>query len=270
METGDTKKNRFQLQAKIVDITCADGICKIVIEAPEICEASSAGQFVMVKTSEGNSNDPLFRRPFSIHRISDGLLTIVFKVVGRGTKNLANMRKSQLLDVVGPLGKGFILTDHARYYLVGGGMGIAPMYYLAENLRREKTKSQIFVMMGGQTLKEIEVFQDITELPGVTLRMATNDGSFGHHGLVTDLMEQTAVEHGDGAVYCCGPLPMMKAVALFCKDKNFDCQVSLETTMACGVGACLGCVVKGSGTIGEGYLHVCKDGPVFAAGQIWT
>lgn len=264
-------KAKYQLKGEIRKISCQNDICSMTIAAPAICQAAMAGQFVMVKTAEDKGNDPLLRRPFSIHQVSDGMLTIVFKIVGRGTRYLANMQKAELLDVVGPLGKGFQISKEQRHYLVGGGMGIAPMHYLAESIKKQNPESEIIALLGARTAQELELFAHInTTLPFLQVKISTDDGTAGHHGLVIDLLQRSAAERGPGTVYCCGPWPMMKAIAMYCNDKKMACQVSLETIMACGIGACLGCAVSGSEVIGDGYLHVCKDGPVFEAGKIWV
>jgi dihydroorotate dehydrogenase electron transfer subunit len=263
-------KAKYQLQGEIKKISCQDDICMMVIDVPEICRGAKAGQFVMVKAAEEKNNDPLLRRPFSIHRVSEGLLTIIFKVVGRGTKNLANMKVSRLVDVVGPLGNGFQISKEQRHYLVGGGMGIAPMHYLAESIIKQNPRSEVVALLGARTAKELEVFGHINALPYLLVKISTDDGTAGHHGLVIDLLAQSVAERGAGTVYCCGPWPMMKAIAMYCHDNKMSCQVSLETIMACGIGACLGCAVSGSAVTGDGYLHVCQDGPVFEAGKIWV
>jgi len=263
-------KAKHQLKGEIKEVFCQNEICKMTIDAPEICQAAKPGQFIMVKAAEEKSNDPLLRRPFSIHQVSDGLLTIIFKVVGRGTKNLANMKVLEFLDVVGPLGKGFDISKEQRHYLIGGGMGIAPMHYLAESIKMQNPESDIVALLGARTARELDVFAQINALQFLQVKIATDDGTAGHHGLVIDLLERSVEENGAGAVYCCGPWPMMKAIAQYCNDKKMACQVSLETIMACGIGACLGCAVAGSELLGDGYLHVCKDGPVFEAAKIWV
>jgi dihydroorotate dehydrogenase electron transfer subunit len=263
------KNAKHQLKGEIKNIFCRDEYCRITIEAPAMCQVAEPGQFVMVRASEEKSNDPLFRRPFSIHQVADGLLTIIFKIVGRGTRNLAKMKAAELLDVIGPLGKGFHVANVQRHYLVGGGMGIAPLHFLAESIRKQHPESEIIALLGARTAKELVAFAHLNSLGYLQIATSTDDGTAGHHGLVIDLLEQSVAAKGSGAVYCCGPGPMMKAIALFCQDKKMPCQVSLETVMACGVGACLGCAVSGADVIGDGYLHVCKDGPVFEAAKIW-
>ncbi|MCK4839855.1 MAG: dihydroorotate dehydrogenase electron transfer subunit, partial [Desulfobulbaceae bacterium] len=128
------------------------------------------------------------------------------------------------------------------------------------------------VFLGAATASEIKVLQnDFAGLGGLTVLVATDDGSTGHHGLVTELLTDNLDQAGNWQVYSCGPHPMMKAVASYCFARNWSCQVSLETLMACGISACLGCAIRGSGQgvdSNKPYLHVCKDGPVFAAGDV--
>ena len=261
---------RYQLQAEIEAVSCGKDICTMTLTAPAISRAARAGQFIMVRAADPQSDDPLLRRPFSIHRVDGERLTIVFKVVGRGTHMLACLQERERVDVFGPLGKGFRIADDSVHYLVGGGMGIAPLHMLAEYIRRSRPAAKIIALLGARNAGELEVFVSFMALADVQVRISTDDGSAGHHGFVTDLLTRAIPEHGAGTVYCCGPQPMMQAVARYCRDQKLACQVSLEAMMACAVGACLGCAVKKSAGEGDdGYVHVCKDGPVFAAEEIW-
>jgi dihydroorotate dehydrogenase electron transfer subunit len=262
---------RYRLQAPIEAISCRHGICSLTMTAPAICRTARAGQFIMVRAAEPQSKDPLLRRPFSIHRIAGDRLTIVFKVVGRGTEYLAQLRSQEELDVIGPMGRGFMPVEAAPlHYLVGGGLGIAPLHLLAESIRRDRPAAPVIALLGARNAAELEAFADIRTVQGLEVRVSTDDGSVGQHGFVTDLLARAVPELGPGAVYCCGPLPMMQAVARYCRERELACQVSLEAMMACAVGACLGCAVpKAAGAGDDGYVHVCKDGPVFAAEEIW-
>lgn len=245
-----------------------DDIIRLTVIAPDIANAAVPGQFVMVRL--GKELDPLLRRPFSIHRVgNNGSLQILFKVVGKGTRLLSSMTKGQLLDIVGPLGKGFKVGKGAKY-IVGGGMGIAPLLFLAQSLLKKDSPSDITIMLGARTKSEIEkLANDFTER-GLTVHVATDDGSYGHHGFVTDFLLQELDQKGNGVtVLSCGPRPMLKKVAMICKEDNVECQVSLETMMACGIAACLGCAMKKATPKKElSYVHVCKDGPVFNVGDI--
>lgn len=241
-------------------------IYRLTLQAPDIAAAAWPGQFVMVKVASGL--DPLLRRPFSIHRITqEKNIQLLFKVVGKGTSLLANSAAGQKLDLLGPLGHGFTETAGKELCLVGGGMGIAPLLFLSEYLLQQRTAREMILLLGGRTREELEPILTGFATLGLEVHTATDDGSLGHHGLVTDLL--TALEHRPARqVYTCGPYPMMRAVAKNCAARNWDCQVSMETMMACGMAACLGCALPNAD--GEGYLHACKQGPVFEAkGLLW-
>ena len=243
------------------------GVHRLTFEAPRIAAAAKPGQFVMAACSSGL--DPLLRRPFSIHRVQpDGLVQILFKVVGRGTALLAQARPGEMRSLLGPLGRGFSLPITGRLLLVGGGLGIAPLLFLAERwLERIPAPVPPVILLGARTSSELlaPLVAEFTVL-GCAVESATDDGSLGHHGQVIDLLPTHLA--ADCQVAACGPFPMMAAVAARCRSANIPCQVSLETHMACGLGACLGCTVHGAdGT----YRHVCKHGPVMSATEVaWT
>jgi len=240
---------------------------KIGLCAPEIIHGASPGQFVMVKVS--SNLDPLLRRPFSIHRIAkkgSPFFEILYKVVGKGTEIMSSLKQGDRIDVVGPLGKGFsILSQSQVIYLVSGGMGVAPLYALAESAIIDGQK-KVVVFLGGKTKEDILCLDDLERL-GTEIYVSTEDGSLGSKGLVTQLLEEGLQKSSyPEAIYACGPIPMLKKISLISQKFNIPCQVSLEAYMACGVGACLGCVIKkrlGKGT--ETYVNVCKEGPVFDA-----
>lgn len=244
----------------------APDVHRLSLHAPLIAEHAQPGQFVMVRAAD--TLDPLLRRPFSIHKVSsDGRLTILFKVVGKGTRLLAAAEEGMTLDLVGPLGRGFNLTDEGPYCMIGGGMGIAPLYFLASRLMQNSGHAAgPPVLLGAQTQAELMVLaEEFTDL-GYAVLTATDDGSIGHHGFVTELLDDILPKVRQVCV--CGPMPMMRTVALKCRAAQVACQVSLETHMACGLGACLGCTFPARG---GGYLHVCKDGPVCPAEEVaWT
>lgn len=254
----------YQQQAEIVrSEKLSDDIYRFTVNMVDIAADSKPGQFVMVRVSEGL--DPLLRRPFSIHQVAKGgLVQILFKVVGRGTRALANLQPGQQLDMLGPLGRGFIYDSTGQHYLIGGGIGIAPLLFLAKKMLKEVEPSTIRVLLGAATGGELEVLGEDFASLGIDVQLATDDGSLGKEGLVTELM--TSLQPGEGTVYACGPYPMLRAVAGICRDKGWGCQVSLETIMACGLAACLGCAVL-RGEM-NGYVHVCKDGPVFNAEEV--
>jgi dihydroorotate dehydrogenase electron transfer subunit len=255
----------FQLKAKVVrKEKLASDLFRLTLHAPDIAEAAKPGQFVMIRAT--TEYDPLLRRPFSIHQVMvDGHLQIFFKVVGRGTRLLSSLEVNQYVDLIGPLGRGFEKRPGQPVCLLGGGVGIAPLLFCAKELLKTMEPHEIIVLLGARTRTEVEVVADDFSQMGLAVRVATDDGSMGHHGIVTDLM-QPLEKKGTWVIYACGPYPMMKVAAEKCKILGWECQVSLETMMACGVAACLGCATEKQN--GSGYVHVCKDGPVFQAEEV--
>jgi dihydroorotate dehydrogenase electron transfer subunit len=246
--------------------TLTPEVIRLTVNAPKIAAAAKPGQFVMARPGEGL--DPLLRRPFSIHSVhSDGTLSLLFKIIGKGTRLMAAMNPGTALSLIGPLGKGFNLHPQGPFCMIGGGMGIAPLYFLAQTFRQsEYRENNQPVLLGSQTQAELLLLaEEFSEL-GYSVLTATDDGTLGHQGFVTELLDE--ILRKIKQVYVCGPIPMMRTVALKCRDAGVDCQVSLETHMACGLGACLGCTFPATGS---GYKHVCKDGPVLSADEvIWT
>ncbi len=244
----------------------ADDIFRLTLHAPLIAANAHPGQFIMVRT--GNSLDPLLRRPFSIHQVSAGdTIQLLYKVVGKGTKLLSELRFEDSLDLIGPLGRGFSLPTEQRVCLIGGGMGIAPLSFLGKKIiQLSRPVDADMVLLGAKNQHELNpLVEDFFDL-GYTVKAATDDGSLGHHGVVSDLLDPVLPLVDQ--VYVCGPFPMMAAVALKCLAASIPCQASLETHMACGLGACLGCTINGAN--GD-YKHVCKHGPVVNAEEVsWT
>jgi dihydroorotate dehydrogenase electron transfer subunit len=256
----------YQHKAEIVRTEKFTGdIYRFTMKAPDISANSKPGQFVMVRTTEGL--DPLLRRPFSIHQVADGgLVQILFKVVGKGTQALASLQAGQEIDVLGPLGRGFVHNiTTCQYYLVGGGIGIAPLLFLAKRMLKKIEPSAIKVFLGARIKGELTIPVKDFQSMGLEVQTATEDGSLGKQGLVTDLL--TPLQNANPVMVCaCGPYPMLRAVAGACRTKGWGCQVSLETIMACGLAACLGCAVMRADM--NGYVHACKDGPVFDADDV--
>ncbi|MFZ5760679.1 MAG: dihydroorotate dehydrogenase electron transfer subunit [Thermodesulfobacteriota bacterium] len=263
------EKHRYAGPGRVVQIERVGDICTMELSCPEICASALPGQFVMVRTNDDTSSDPLLPRPFSIHRRSGARLIIIFKIMGRGTDRLARLQPGKEVQIVGPLGNGFTIEiGMERHLLVGGGMGIAPLHFLAETIRQQRAATSITVLLGARTAAELEPFNGIRDLPGIFITKATDDGSAGHHGFVTDLLASALADTTPATVYCCGPQPMMAKVAEICRARQTPCQVSLEAHMACGIGACLGCALPGREKE-KNYLHVCIEGPVFTAERIW-
>lgn len=236
-------------------------------KTPEI----APGHFVMLKVSDGL--DPLLRRPLGVYNVLGGRggrvfkgsgIELLYKVVGRGTKILSLKRPGEPLDVLGPLGNGF--TDNVgpgqKAVIIGGGMGAVPLYLLAKRLKNP------VMLFGARTRQEAALVKDFKGLK-LRLRLSSDDGSVGHKGLVTDLLKEEITP--DSVVYACGPLGMLKSVSAIALGIGARCYVSLERSMACGIGVCLGCAVKTlthREKANKEYKMVCSDGPVFEAGDI--
>ncbi len=255
------------------------GIFRMVITAPEIAGDAWPGQFCMVTPlgQAASLHDPLLRRPLSIHDAYRDKIAFLYRVAGRGTMLLSAMQQGESIKILGPLGNGFILHRGKRHVMVGGGLGIAPMLLLARRIGQEIEKERragpgvndapviILGAAGSSELACLDRFRRAA--PRFKTMIATEDGSMGFKGLVTPLLEKVLSETPGAAVnvMTCGPCPMMRAVAALCGSYKATCQVSLEARMACGSGLCLGCAVPSAG---EGYLHVCREGPVFDAGSV--
>lgn len=260
--------NQYDMRAEIVrQEEVAPRIFRLTFRAPEIAAAARPGQFVMVRVSEGL--DPLLRRPFSIHQATaGGEVQILYKILGKGTDLLAAMPPGRRLALLGPLGRGYDLRNGNAFCLLGGGMGIAPLFFLARELLRRVEIPPLQVLLGARTAAELApLARDFADLGVQDLHLATDDGSLGHHGSVVALLPGRQPGADSWSVCTCGPHPMMKAVAAACLDRGWRCQVSLETMMACGISACLGCAVPAADAAGD-YLHACKDGPVFEATEV--
>lgn len=229
------------------------------------------GQFVMLRV--GDRLDPLLRRPFSVHRLLAERgrpvgLELLYRVVGRGTAILAGCRQGDRLDLLGPLGRGFSLPEGLRRaWVVGGGIGVAPLLMLAEAIvDRIGRPEDCHVFLGARAEEELLCREDFRAL-GVRLTLTTDDGSAGDQCLVTHPVEAALVDGAPEMLYACGPVGMLACVAGIARRRGIPCQVSLEAHMACGLGACLGCAVPARGEAG-GFLHACMDGPVFDIEQI--
>lgn len=241
--------------AKLCKLIKADeikeGFFDFTVEAPELAANAKAGQFAHIKVS-GRT----LRRPISICEIDKaaGTLRFVFQVRGAGTEELASAKEGDFLDVLAPLGNGFPLVEKGkRVLLIGGGIGVPPLLSLADYYSENSVSA-----LGFRT-KSWVILEDDFKRTGTKQLLATDDGTYGEQGFVTDLVSEEDFD----VIYSCGPLPMLKNVAKLAKERDVPCYVSLEERMACGVGACLGCAVKIVDEGEEKYLHVCKDGPVF-------
>jgi len=231
-------------------------------------EIAMPGQFVMIRLSKNYY--PLLRRPFSIHNLfendnGDRCLELLYKVIGKGTFALSEFQVNQKIDVLGPIGNGFCLKESVnKALLISGGIGVAPMLFLAKCLLNNGT--QCHVINGGRTINDV-LCTDIFQSLGVATHIYSDDGSVGTKAFVTDHLELFIKNQHPDIIYACGPNVMLSKVSLVAKQMNVPCQVSLESHMACGMGACLGCAVP-SDDSHKSYFHVCVDGPVFWSDQV--
>jgi len=236
------------------------GAYRVLRVADDDGPAPDPGQFAMLATAErwggGEDERPYLPRAFSVARRRRGESHFLLEDVGPGSRRLCELRAGDGLWVLGPLGRGFTApSDGRRAILLGGGVGIAPLAILQDALAVEVT-----VLLG---------FRDRARAQGAALlrdaRVATDDGSVGHHGLLTDLLAVELEADPHAVVYACGPAPMLEAVRAMCASSGVPAQLALEAGMACGFGACFGCVVPRRG---GGYLRVCLDGPVIDAAEL--
>ena len=255
-----------QLQTKISkNEKIGSGFFRMRIASSYLAEKAVPGQVVEVRCSA--QTDPLLRRPLGVHRVVNGGIELLYEVIGKGTELLSRMKPGVLLDVIGPLGTGFNIPKRRGIsILVAGGNGVAPLLFLAEKLIAKRQK--VCVLIGGCSRGHVLCEKEFKKI-GAEVSIATEDGSGGHKGLVTDLLKDILTSRPPASatiIYACGPTGMLKAVARIARDRRIPCQVSLEERMACGLGACLGCPVKV--TTAAEYKMVCKDGPVFDAKEI--
>lgn len=239
----------------------AEGVGLIVLEAPRCAASITPGQFVHLRVATGS--DIILRRPFSVHRVRAGRIEILYQVLGAGTLRLAEKTAGdESMDIIGPLGHGWELPERASHaLLVAGGLGAAPMGMLAERLSERGVA--VVVAQGAPTTSRL-VARDLFERVSRRVDVATDDGSAGEQGFVTALSARALADERFDVVYACGPEAMQRVVAAQALEAGVPCQVSLERLMACGVGACLSCVV----TTRNGRMRACVDGPVFDAGEV--
>jgi dihydroorotate dehydrogenase electron transfer subunit len=274
---------------------------KISFAASDIASSSQPGQFVMVQVNRGVA-EPLLRRPMSIHSVKKDKIEILYEVLGRGTQILSRKKSGEYLDVVGPLGNGFEITDAdiKNTILVAGGMGVAPLLFLAERLWKRKSacvpphllrrgragrqnaKRKNSILIGAKTKNNLFCEKEFKEL-GCDVKIATDDGSKGFKGQVSELLEQiiSNTTCRVTGVYACGPAAMLKGISYIASKYGISAWGSFEAHMACGIGACMGCVIKVQNTKAPHlfrqagktqndfvYKRVCNDGPVFALNQV--
>ena len=216
------------------------------------------GQFLEIRVA--NEIEPLLRRPISIYNIQGEIVEFVFQVKGKGTKILSDKKIGEEIDLLGPLGQGtFNFKDKKNIAIIGGGIGIFPLYELA----KEAKKTAKINMYLGFRNKDFVVLEKEYKDVSDKFTLTTDDGSYGEKGFAINFLEKDLKNEKIDGIYACGPLPMLKAVQKLAKETNIPCQISLEERMGCGIGVCLGCAVKVNAGEETVYTHVCKAGPVF-------
>ena len=249
-----------QVRAQVLsnrEVICSgeDKIYLLRARAPEIAALAQPGQFVMVRCGQGY--DMLLRRPLSIHWVDGSNLELLFAVVGRGTSWLSQRHEGEVVDLFGPFGRGFAIAPESNnVLLVAGGIGLAPLVYLAE--RELAAGCSVKLLFGAETASQVCPRELLPR--EVETVITTDDGSVGEKGLVTDLLPRFT--DWAGQIFACGPIAMYRTMAGMGIAKPV--QVLLEQMMGCGHGACFGCAVETR----QGHKLVCRDGPVFELGDV--
>jgi len=251
---------KIKEKAKIVENkNLAEGVYSIVLST-KVAEYAVPGQFINIFS---NDKSKLLPRPISICEINElkNTLRVVFRVVGEGTTEFSELKAGDTVEILGPLGNGFPLEGE-KAIVVGGGIGVPPMLELAKQL-----KGSVTAVMGYRNDDLFLADEFIDAAADVII--ATDDGSVGVHGTVVDAMKENDLTAD--VIYACGPKPMLRGVAQYALEKGIKCYVSMEERMACGVGACLGCVCQSKEVDDHSHVknkRVCKDGPVFLSTEV--
>jgi dihydroorotate dehydrogenase electron transfer subunit len=219
-------------------------------------------------TRAQKAGGPFLRRPFGIHAANGkGEIVLLYQVLGPATELFSRKRKGDCLELIGPLGNGFDLSPASRVpVIVCGGMGVAPLGFLAQRLREKGVSRRPLVLIGAKTRAHLIGEQEFKKARCEVL-VATDDGTKGYYGYVTELLRKLLSERKEllkGMFFACGPRPMLKELSGLAQEYSLPAQVSLEEHMSCGIGACLGCAVD---TV-SGYQRVCREGPVFKSSEI--
>lgn len=258
--------NRAQLTEECCTVLANEKVgprlYRIVLASKEISRALLPGQFVHMQIPGMEAH--ILRRPFSVYQCdaAQGYMVVLYQVVGFGTEEMTQLCEGDACSVIGPIGNGWAPSPEGDALLVGGGVGSAPLFLLAQHLC--STKRMVTIVLGAQTKDALVCLDDYEQLAGVEVIPATDDGSFGHAGFCTEPASQAIQKGNYRYVACCGPEPLMRSVAGMALEAHAFCEVSLERRMACGVGACLSCVVDTA----EGKKRACVDGPIFDASKV--
>jgi len=228
----------------------------LTFAAPGLAAKVRPGQFIHIRITAGMK--PFFRRPFSVFRARNKKIEILYEVVGPGTELLSQKKKGASLDILGPLGNSFSLPGRnvRQVVMIAGGIGIAPFLILSDRLKTKRV--QMTLLYGARSAGHVFSFKAFRQ-NGCRVHIATDDGSRGRQGLVSVLYPQMDPDPATTMIYTCGPRAMMADVQRVTARWGLSAQASCEEVMACGLGACLGCVIKTT----RGYRTVCNDGPIF-------
>ena len=266
----------YQIESKVIEnIKLGEDGFKLVISAPKIAKNSQAGNFVHIQVNRFFY--PLLRRAFSIYDVNPkkGTLEIVFKVVGTGTGLLSQKKKGDILNLLGPLGNIFSYPEKQDVsIMVAGGLGIVPVYFLTWDLLRKKHKGKIYFLYGAKDKEQLYCLADVKRFRKnpVEILYSTDDGSFGFKGYLDQLLKEVLKKEDKKKVkiYACGPEPLLGKLSHLAKQENLFCQLSLEVGMPCGMGTCMGCVVKYKKDCNSPvtFKRVCCEGPVFNATEV--
>lgn len=244
-----------------------DDIYKFSVDAKQIAKNTKPGNFIEIRVTD--NTEPFLRRPISVYNVDKekGILEFIFQVKGKGTEILSKKVEGELIDIIGPLGYGtFKYENYKKIAIIGGGIGIFPLYELAKNAIKS---SNVNTYLGFRT-KDLVVLENEFKNVSNKLTITTDDGSYKIKGFAINELKKDIGKEGIDCIFACGPLPMLKAVREYAIEKDIPCQISLEEKMGCGIGACLGCAVKTAKSTKETpeYWHVCKAGPVFQAKDV--
>lgn len=269
----------------VEQVALAEHTYRLRLRCPAIARQIVPGQFFMVRIP---GNDPLLGRPFALYDVFDDAggqragIDFVYHTIGKATSLLSSFRGGETLEIWGPLGNGFPALNGGRLVCVGGGIGYTPFLAVAREATGQRTygspsralhsDDSVTLLYGVRSRRVRADLTDFESIPGFDARIATDDGSEGRHGFVTDLLHEMLVLPGErpDAVFCCGPEPMMHATARLCASHDVPCWLSLETPMACGFGACFSCVTKVriDGEPGWDYRRTCVEGPIFRSSTL--
>ncbi|MFU0801468.1 MAG: dihydroorotate dehydrogenase electron transfer subunit [Xylanivirga thermophila] len=258
--------NKTEICTILSNTQIAQGIFKMGIKSRNICKEAIPGQFLHVQIPHDSSL--ILRRPISINDIDmeEERVDIVYQLVGKGTNILSTLQAGDCINVLGPLGNGFIQPKtYNNIYIIGGGCGVAPLKFFV-NKHKDKHLSCFLGYRNRESSYQIEDFQMMSS----DVRICTDDGSLGYKGFVNDILSNALNYTAADLIVACGPIPMLVGIQTLSNRYDIPCQISLEERMGCGVGGCLVCVCKIKASTPEGwtYKKVCTDGPVFWAKEV--